>query len=153
MIEKLRALASQTLRLLTLVGAMGAAGMAAAQTSMVNCGTNAAGSVVYLEVYEYDYVMEKPSFPGGEEKMIKFINRTRVYPESAYRKGVQGRVLCSFVVMPDGSISNVRILRGVEHSLNCEAKRVLAKMPAWTPGKMYGRPVPVKVIYPITFRR
>lgn len=47
----------------------------------MNCGTNAAGSTVYLEVYEYDYVTDKPSFPGGEEKMIKFINRTRVYPE------------------------------------------------------------------------
>ena len=114
---------------------------AKAQTAYVNCGTNAAGSTVYLEVYEYDYVTDKPSFPGGEEKMIKFINR------------VQGRVMCSFIVMPDGAVSNVKVLRGVEHSLNCEAKRVINKMPAWKPGRMNGRPVPVRVVYPITFRR
>ena len=126
---------------------------AKAQTAYVNYGTNAAGSTVYLEVYEYDYVTDKPSFPGGEEKMIKFINRTRVYPEKAYRHGVQGRVMCSFIVMPDGAVSNVKVLRGVEHSLNCEAKRVINKMPAWKPGRMNGRPVPVRVVYPITFRR
>lgn len=126
---------------------------AGAQTTLVNCGTNAAGAVVYMEVYEYDYVTEKPSFPGGEEKLLKFINRTRVYPELAYRYGIQGRVMCSFVVMADGSISNVRVMRGVEHSLDSEARRVIAKMPAWHPGKMHGKPVPVRVIYPITFRR
>lgn len=126
---------------------------AQAQTTMVNCGTNAAGAIVYMEVYEYDFVTEKPSFPGGEEKMLKFINNTRIYPEQAYRHGIQGRVMCSFVVMSDGSISNVRVLRGVETSLNNEARRVLKKMPVWQPGKVNGKPVPVRIVYPITFRR
>lgn len=126
---------------------------AQAQTTMVNCGTNAAGSVVYMEVYEYDCVTQKPSFPGGEEKMLKFINSTRSYPETAYRRGIQGRVICSFIVLADGSVTNVRVLKGVEKSLNCEARRVLGKMPTWLPGKLNGRPVPVRVIYPITFRR
>ena len=126
---------------------------ACAQTTYVNCGTNASGAVVYLEVYEYDYVTEKPSFPGGEEKLLKYVNRTRVYPESAYRQGIQGRVMCSFVVRADGSVGNVHIIRGVEPSLNCEAKRVISNMPAWRPGRMNGRPVPVRVVYPIAFRR
>lgn len=124
-----------------------------AQTTYVNCGTNASGAVVYLEVFEYDYVTEKPTFPGGEESLLKYVNRTRVYPEHAYRHGIQGRVMCSFIVMADGSVSNVRVIRGVEPSLNREAKRVISDMPAWRPGRMNGRPVPVRVVYPITFRR
>lgn len=123
------------------------------QTCRVNCGTNAAGVQTYMEVYEYDFVTEKPHFPGGEEKLLKYINHTREYPEQAYRNGIQGRVMCSFVVMADGSISYVRVLRGVEASLNNEAKRVLSKMPHWQPGRLNGRAVPVRVIYPITFRR
>ena len=70
--------------------------------------------------------------------------------------GVVGVVVLSAIfeiVMPDGAVSNVKVLRGVEHSLNCEAKRVINKMPAWKPGRMNGRPVPVRVVYPITFRR
>lgn len=128
-------------------------GAAHAQTTYVNCGTNASGAVVYLEVFEYDYVTEKPAFPGGEQKLLKYVNRTRVYPEQAYRQGIQGRVMCSFIVMADGSVSNVRVIRGVEPSLNREAKRVISDMPAWRPGRMNGRPVPVRVVYPITFRR
>lgn len=126
---------------------------AQAQTTMVSCGTNAAGTRIYMEVYEYDYVTEKPSFPGGQAKLIDFINRTREYPEEAYRRGVQGRVMCSFIVNADGSVSNVRVLRGVEPTLNSEARRVIRSMPDWSPGRINGKAVPVRVIYPITFRR
>ena len=138
---------------MALVGAMSIPESASAQTTMVNCGTNASGSVVYMEVYEYDYVTEKPSFPGGEEKLLKYINNKREYPEMAYRRGIQGRVLCSFIVLADGSVTNVRVMRGVEPSLNSEAKRVLEGMPNWVPGKVQGRHVPVRVVYPVTFRR
>ncbi len=147
--RRLRVLA----KMLALAGAMLLPLASRSQTCRVSCGTNAAGVHVYMEVYEYDYVTEKPHFPGGEEKLLKYINRTREYPEHAYRQGIQGRVMCSFVVMADGSISYVRVLRGVEATLNNEAKRVLSEMPNWKPGKVNGRPVPVRVIYPITFRR
>lgn len=126
---------------------------ATAQTCMVHCGTNAAGVEQYIEVYEYDYVSEKPRFPGGDDSLLKFVNKHREYPHAAYRAGIQGRVICSFVINTDGSVSNIRVLRGVEQSLNNEAMRVISLMPAWTPGKMRGRVVPVRVVYPITFRR
>ncbi len=128
-------------------------GSAAAQTTMVACGTTPTGARMYMEVYEFDYVTEKPQFPGGEEKLISFINRTREYPEHAYRRNIQGRVMCSFIINTDGSVSNVGVLRGVEASLNNEARRILNLMPDWEPGRFNGRPVSVRVIYPITFRK
>lgn len=124
-----------------------------AQTCMVHCGTNAAGVDQYIEVYEYDYVSEKPRFPGGDDSLLKFVNKHREYPQAAYKAGVQGRVICSFVINIDGSVSNIKVLRGVEPSLNNEAMRVLSLMPAWCPGKIRGRAVPVRVVYPVNFRR
>ncbi len=87
---------------------------AKAQTCRVNIGVSAAGCTSYMEVFEYDYVSEKPSFPGGDAKMMTFVNEHRCYPHEAYRRGVQGRVTCSFVVNTDGSISHISVLRGVE---------------------------------------
>lgn len=124
-----------------------------AQTFKVTGGIAANGMRTYREVYEYDYVTEKPAFPGGHTSLIKYINETREYPAKAYQDGVQGKVLCSFVVNADGSVSNIQVLRGVEPSLNKEAVRVLAQMPSWSPGKLDGRCVPVRVIYPVAFRR
>lgn len=132
--------------------ALGATG-AQAQTCRVNIGSNARGGVSFIEVYEYDYVSEKPSFPGGDGKLMKFINETRQYPAKAYRKGVQGRVTCSFVVNADGTISHISVLRGVEPSLNKEAIRVLSKMPEWIPGKLNGQAVPTRVVWSVPFRK
>ncbi len=124
-----------------------------AQRCRVNAGTNSSGSIKYLEVYEYDYVSEKPTFPGGDELLVSFINKTRQYPKEAYRKGIEGRVTCSFVVNTDGSVSHISILRGVEHSLNQEAIRIMSKMPEWKPGKHNGQAVPVRVVWSVPFRK
>ena len=97
------------------------AGECNAQTCRVKAGNGASGAKVYMEVYEYDYVKKKPSFPGGDAKLVAFINENRQYPAEAYKKGIQGRVTCSFVVNTDGSVSHISILKGVEHSLNQEA--------------------------------
>lgn len=126
---------------------------AIAQRCRVNTGTNASGSIQYLEVYEYDYVSEKPSFPGGDALLVSFINKTRQYPKEAYRKGIQGRVTCSFVVNADGTVSHISILRGVEQSLNQEAIRIMSKMPEWKPGRHDGHPVPVRVVWSVPFRK
>ena len=123
------------------------------QTRRVNIGKNASGTYCYLEVFEYDYVTDKPSFPGGDANLIEFINENREYPKEAYRKGIQGRVTCSFIVNPDGTISHISILKGVEPSLNHEAMRIIAKMPEWVPGKHNGHKVPVRVVWPIPFRK
>ena len=107
----------------------------------------------YMEVYEFDYVDIQPQFPGGERGLINFINRTREYPYHAYKKKIQGRVLCSFIVGTDGRVSDVRVIRGAgDESLNREAIRVIGKMPKWSVGKVSDRAVPVRVVLPINFR-
>lgn len=106
-----------------------------------------------IEVYDFDTVDSMPEFPGGEWKMLEFINRERRYPADAYRKGVEGRVRCSFVVNPDGRISHVNVLKGVENSLDDEAVRIINSMPRWKAGAVNDTPVPVYCILAIPFRR
>lgn len=133
--------------------ALAAPAVAEAQTCRIAMGVTAEGHKSYMEVYEYDYVTEKPVFPGGDWKMVEFINANRRYPKKAYDAGIQGRVTCSFVVMSNGSISHIKVLKSVEDSLNEEAMRILASMPDWQPGRIEGRPVPVRVIQSIPFRK
>ena len=123
------------------------------QKCRVKIASEENGCNVYAEVFEYDYVDVKPQFPGGDNNLINFINSNRNYPQSAYDNGIEGRVTCAFVVNADGKISNIKILRGVEDSLNQEAIRIVSSMPPWTPGKILDQPVPVRVIYCIPFRK
>ena len=134
-------------------GMIGATFTMNAQTCRVNAGKSVGGVKSYIEVYEYDFVTEKPTFPGGDRHFLSYINETRVYPEEAYRRGVQGKVTCSFVVNIDGSISHISILRGVEASLNREAIRIISGMPVWNPGKLDGQTVPVRVVRSVAFRK
>lgn len=138
---------------MALFAVMPAADDVKAQTCRVSMGVNAEGHKTYMEVYEYDYVTEKPTFPGGDSKLMEFINENRHYPKGAYKAGIQGRVTCSFIVNANGSISHVRVLRGVEESLNKEALRVFSSMPDWMPGRIENRQVPVRVIWSIPFRK
>lgn len=124
-----------------------------AQTFRVTSGISANGSRSYMEVYEFDFVEEKPQFPGGGQCLVNFINQTRRYPAQAYAVGVEGRVTCSFIINTDGSVSHISVLRGVEPSLNREAMRVISKMPAWSPGKIDGQTVPVRVVCAVPFRK
>lgn len=127
---------------------------AQAQTCRVRSGSGqGCGGHAYVEVYEYDYVTDKPTFPGGETELVAYINETRRYPAEAYRKGIQGRVTCSFVINTDGSVSHVSVLRGVEPSLNQEAMRIISKMPEWKPGRHEGAVVPVRVVWSVPFRK
>lgn len=140
--------------LIIAVPALGWGSQASAQTCRVRAGkATSNGCQNYIEVYEYDYVKEKPSFPGGNAKLVEFINSHREYPAEAYKKGIQGRVTCSFVVNPDGSVSHISVIRGVEHSLNCEAVRIMSRMPEWIPGRHDGQAVPVRVVWSVPFRK
>ncbi len=106
-----------------------------------------------IRVYDFETVERQPSFPGGQCELTRFINRMRRYPANAYSQDIQGRVLVSFIVNTDGSISHVQVVRGVEESLNQEAVRVISEMPNWEPGFIGDHPVPVHCLLPIPFRR
>ena len=96
-------------------------------------------------------VENQPEFPGGNGAMMKFIGESIRYPVEAQQKGIQGRVICNFVVMKDGSISDLQIVRGVDPLLDAEALRVLGLMPDWKPGKQRGQNVNVRFTLPIVF--
>lgn len=106
-----------------------------------------------ISVYDCASVDREPEFPGGDCAMIRFIDHERRYPAKAYRAGVEGRVLCSFVVGEDGAISHVAVVRSVEESLDREAVRVISQMPRWDAGRLGGQRVPVLCLLPIAFRR
>ena len=100
----------------------------------------------------YDVVEEMPSFPGGASGLMAYLSQNIQYPVVAEENGIQGRVVLTFVVERDGSITDVRVVKSVDPSLDAEAKRVIRSMPRWKPGKQNGSAVRVKYTTPVTFR-
>ena len=109
--------------------------------------------VVEEEAIPFQLVEEKPSFDGGDaNKFSKWVNSRLVYPEIAKENGVQGRVTLQFTVEKDGSVTKVKVLRGVDPSLDKEAVRVVSMSPKWKPGKQRDRAVPVTYTFPVIFQ-
>ena len=104
------------------------------------------------ETKVFDVVEQMPSFPGGPSALMQFLSSNIKYPVVAEENGVQGRVVCTFVVEKDGSITDVRVIKSVDPSLDKEAMRVVKSMPKWIPGKQNGSAVRVKYTVPVTFR-
>jgi protein TonB len=94
-----------------------------------------------------------PEFPGGQQAMMKFIAENVQYPVIAMENGIQGRVVCQFVVEKDGKPSNIQVVRtSGDASLDKEAVRVIGTMPKWKPGIQFGKPVRVTFTLPINFK-
>lgn len=109
--------------------------------------------VVEEEAIPFQLVEEKPSFNGGDaNEFSKWVNSKLQYPEIAKENGVQGRVTLQFTVNPDGTVSNVKVLRGVDASLDKEAVRVVSMSPKWKPGKQRDRAVKVTYTFPVIFQ-
>ncbi|WP_295434471.1 energy transducer TonB [uncultured Prevotella sp.] len=100
----------------------------------------------------FDVVEEQPSFPGGQGALMSWLHDNIKYPVVAAENGIQGKVIVQFIVGKNGSISNVKVLRSVDPSLDKEAVRVVSNMPNWTPGKQNGASVNVRFTLPVTFR-
>ena len=100
----------------------------------------------------FTVVEEMPVFPGGSKKLLKYIADNIKYPEKAKKDKVQGRVFITFVVEKDGSVSDVKLLRGIGSGCDEESMRVVRNMPNWTPGKQRGKPVRVQYNLPIKFQ-
>ena len=100
----------------------------------------------------FDVVEVMPSFPGGPAALLQYLSSHVKYPVVAQENGIQGRVTISFVVERDGSITDVRVAKSVDPSLDREAARVVSSMPRWTPGKQNGSAVRVKFNVPVQFK-
>lgn len=105
------------------------------------------------ETIPFQLVEEKPKFNGGDANdFSKWVNQRLVYPEVAKENGVQGKVMLQFTVNTDGTVSGVKVLRGVDPSLDKEAVRVVSQSPKWTPGKQRDRKVKVTYTFPVIFQ-
>ena len=100
----------------------------------------------------FTVVEKQPEYPGGTAELFKYLSKAIKYPVIAQENGIQGRVVCSFVVNRDGSIVDIQVMRGVDPSLDKEAVRVISEMPKWKPGEQRGKPVRVRFILPVQFR-
>jgi tonB family C-terminal domain len=100
----------------------------------------------------FDVVEVMPSFPGGPAALMSYLSKNIKYPTVAEETGIQGRVIVTFVVERDGSITDVQVAKSVDPSLDKEAQRVVRSMPRWIPGKQNGSAVRVKYTVPVTFR-
>lgn len=99
----------------------------------------------------FTVVEDQPSFPGGEEARIRYLQENLRYPQMAREAGIQGTVFVTFVVERDGSVTDVRVLRGIGGGCDEEAVRVVRNMPRWEPGRQRGQPVRVQFNMPIRF--
>ncbi len=104
-----------------------------------------------VEAEIFTVVESMPEFPGGTGELYKYLGKSIKYPPLAKESGIQGRVFVNFVVEPDGSISNVKVLRGIGGGCDEEAMRVVKNMPTWKPGKQRGKSVRVSYNLPIKF--
>lgn len=100
----------------------------------------------------FSVVDENPEFPGGESALMKYLQEHVNYPTAARENGIQGRVIVSFIVNEDGSISDVKVEKIVNPDLAKEAVRVIQSMPNWKPGRKDEKNVRVNYTVPVTFR-
>jgi len=99
-----------------------------------------------------DVAEQMPSFPGGQSKLIEFLAENTRYPEECKETCIQGRVVVTFLVERDGSISHIKVVKSLDPLLDEEAVRVVSSMPKWNPGMQNGMRVGVKYTIPVTFR-
>ena len=99
----------------------------------------------------YTIVEKLADFPGGKENFYKYISKNLVYPQAARRMGIEGKVFVQFVVEKDGSITDVKAVKGIGANCDSEAVRVVSNSPNWEPAKQRGRPVRSRVIVPLIF--
>ena len=140
------------------------AGISAGLLSLNSCGNEMYDQINTSEeaeiirgkepIFEFvgQIVEQMPTFPGGTATLMKFLSENMKYPEQAEKDGIQGRVICTFFVEKDGSISDISVAKSVHPQLDAEAVRVLSLMPKWIPGKRNGEFAKVKYTFPITFR-
>lgn len=102
--------------------------------------------------YVYKIVEKKAEFPGGQRKLMEYLKKNVKYPKLALDKSIEGRVLVKFTIKKDGTIDDIRVIKGVDSILDEEAIRVVKNMPKWIPAQHNGKDVSSTFILPISFR-
>ena len=105
-----------------------------------------------FDTIPFEIVSNMPSFPGGEPELFKYLSKNISYPEISKIENSQGKVHLSFIIEKDGTISNVRVLIGVDKYIDKEAIRVIEHMPKWIPGEQMGEKVRVRFQLPLKFK-
>lgn len=100
----------------------------------------------------FDIVEQQPQFPGGQNALTQWLGANMKYPKIAEENGIEGRVMMQFIVRSTGEITDIKVARSVDPSLDKEAIRVISSMPKWIPGKQGGEAVNVRYTMPLTFR-
>ena len=94
-----------------------------------------------------------PGFPGGMDALMQFLSENVKYPQGTGDYAIEGRVVCTFTVEKDDTLSDIRVSRSLDPLLDQEAIRVISIMPKWIPGKLYGKPCKTRFTLPVTFKR
>lgn len=118
-------------------------------SAFVLCATAQEKAEVQEELFQA--VDEMPEYPGGQDSLLSFISKNVKYPVAAQEKEVEGKVYIGFVVDETGTVTNAKVLRGVDPDLDKEALRVINLLEKWTPGKEKGKAVKVEYTFPISF--
>lgn len=100
----------------------------------------------------FEYLDNMPEFPGGEKAMMEWLSQNILYPKEAVDGKIEGRVMISFVIEKDGSVSNAKVIRGIDESLDNEALRVVNAMPNWKPGMQDDQPARARFTIPVSFK-
>lgn len=128
------------------------AGVISLQAQTDNTKSNNNYREVTVDEGVFVMVEKMPEFPGGNEAMAQYIINNIKYPEQAKKENISGKVYVSFVVEKDGSISRVKVIKGIGGGCDEEALRVVRKMPKWEPGTQHGKPVRVQYTLPLNFK-
>ena len=121
-------------------------------TGFANKTTNHNGVNANTDKILFRVIEELPEFPGGATEFMKWLTRNLRYPASAEEKKIEGKVIVSFIVNKNGSISDIKIIKSLDPDCDSEVLRVMKKMPKWKPGTEKGRPVRSEYVIPIIFK-
>ncbi len=114
-------------------------------------GKNSEYPIEVVEENVFFVVVVAPEFPGGKEALLIYLGENILYPQLARESNIQGTVFVTFIVEPDGSLSKVKVMRGIGGGCDEEAVRVVQAMPNWIPGTQRGKPVRVQFNLPVRF--
>ena len=123
--------------------------MSVSVTMADNSATKKTDEVVQEELWIAE---PQPQFPGGDLALREWINQNKIYPQEAIEKGIEGRVIVKFTIEEDGTVTNGKIVRGVDSLLDNEALRLVSIMPKWSPGRFAGKDIRTMYNLPVLFK-